>query len=111
MLVRHSVGVPEIGQVLIKVYTPMVTLDMCLEEDLLKELSGAGLDGALVETAVVPGDAPRTVDCLWRGHQTREILEEYRHIYYVVKNPFHILKDYLCHVSLFKIVQSSQPLF
>ena len=74
VMVDHCVCVAKVEHILIEVDSAMLALHVGLQEDLLKELAVTGLDAALEEATVVPGDPARTVLSPWNVHQTRKIL-------------------------------------
>ena len=74
VVMDHGVGVPKVEQILVEVDPTVLALHVRLQENLLEELPRAGLNAALEETAVVPGDPAGTVLGAGNVHQPREIL-------------------------------------
>ena len=76
-MVDHCVCVAKVEHILLEVDSAMLALHVGLQEALLEELAVTGLDAALEEATVVPGDPARTVlsPCWGPVHrEAREIL-------------------------------------
>ena len=74
VMVDDCVCVAKVEHILIEVDSAMLALHVSLQEDLLKELAVTGLDAALEEATVVPGDPTRAVLSSRDVHQPWEIL-------------------------------------